>query len=79
MKTTIYILGGLQIVAGIAFASEAASAIHQILAAIAFGFGTVCIGLGGVIAKLEGQPVKSSALPNDTIAVTSKAGGWKSQ
>lgn len=80
MKTIIFVLGGLQIIAGIAFATEAASAIHQILAAIAFGFGTVCLGLGGIISKIENKTtVKTEQLPDGSISVDGKFGGWKKQ
>lgn len=53
MKYLLYIVGSAQIIGGLAFAAEAQSAIHQILAAITFGFGAICFGLGGVIDAIQ--------------------------
>jgi uncharacterized membrane protein len=52
MAAFIFIIGLLQIIGGLLTFFEAASAIHQILAALAFGLGMLCIGLAGVIGRL---------------------------
>lgn len=53
MKLMILALAVLQILAGVLFMAEAKSAIHQILAAVAFGMGTICVGFYVVIDRLD--------------------------
>ncbi len=54
MKQLIYVMGILQIVAAIFVAIGSKSAIHEILATTAFGFGVLSLGFGAVLGKLEG-------------------------
>lgn len=79
MKTILFALGALQIIGGALFAIEAASAIHQILAAVTFGLGTVCLGIAVLVdrvEKLQKQP--SPVTPETVMDITGKkSGGWK--
>ncbi|RCW82023.1 hypothetical protein [Phyllobacterium bourgognense] len=53
MKILIYILGILQILSGIAVMFGPNSAIHEILATTAFGFGVLALGFGAVLGRLD--------------------------
>lgn len=53
MKKLILILGAGQMISGIFFGIEAASAIHQILAYAAFGMGSICLSIGVLIGRVE--------------------------
>jgi len=53
MKKLIIAIGIAQIISGIFFAVEAASAIHQILAYVAFGMGSICAAIGILIGRIE--------------------------
>ena len=80
MKLFILILGILQVLAGVLFAIEAASAIHQILAAVAFGLGVLCMGIAAVIDRLEKlapTPQKSAPDKQGMDLTGTKGGGWK--
>lgn len=52
MAAIIVLVGMLQIVAGVSVAISAASAVHEILGAVLFGMGVMCVALGIVVAKL---------------------------
>ncbi|WP_143747958.1 hypothetical protein [Mesorhizobium temperatum] len=52
MGTLIAIVGVLEILAGLSFFGASKSAIHEILATAAFGFGTVTFALGVIVEKL---------------------------
>jgi len=80
MKTLLYILGAFQMIGGVVFAFEAASAIHQILAAAAFGLGTVCLGLAAIVDRLDRlAPAPKEPTPTKTSMdlTGTKGGGWK--
>lgn len=80
MKTFLYLIGALQMIGGILFAVEAGSAIHQILAAVAFGMGALCLGLAAVVARLEMlAPARQAPEPTKTSMdlTGTKGGGWK--
>ena len=49
---TVRLLGAIQIIGGIAVFMESKSAIHEILGAVSFGLGSVCIALSVVIGQL---------------------------
>lgn len=53
LSNLIIIIGALQILAGILFFANAASAIHEILGSITFGLGLLSVALGVVIQKLS--------------------------
>ena len=53
MAAFILILGLLQMAGGVFAAIFAVSAVHQILAACAFGFGVVAFALAVIIAKID--------------------------
>ncbi|MDL2409958.1 hypothetical protein PY650_30950 [Rhizobium calliandrae] len=53
MAIILKIFGILQIGFAIFVAAVAASAIHEILAALAFGLGCLCLGIAGVIDRLD--------------------------
>jgi len=53
MRVIIALLGTGQIIVGILVYGAAVSAIHEILGAILFGLGTMCVALSVVIGKLE--------------------------
>lgn len=80
MKTFLYIVGALQMIGGVMFAVEAASAIHQILAAAAFGLGSVCLGLAAIVARLERlapAPEKPAPVKSGIDLTGTKGDGWK--
>ncbi|TIS53096.1 MAG: hypothetical protein E5W91_32430 [Mesorhizobium sp.] len=52
MAVLIIIVALLEILAGISVFGAAKSAIHEILATAAFGFGTVTFALGIIVGKL---------------------------
>ena len=52
MAVILYAIGLLQIIAGIAVALSAKSAIHEILGSIAFGMGVLSAGLAAIVSKL---------------------------
>lgn len=52
MAVVLYAIGLLQIVAGIAVALAAKSAIHEILGSIAFGMGVLSVGLAAIVSRL---------------------------
>lgn len=52
MSSSIIIVGALQIIAGMFFFGNAASAIHEILGSITFGLGVLSVALGTVIERL---------------------------
>lgn len=53
MYVIIIILGVLEMIGGLLVLPEVQSAIHQILAVAALGFGGVTLALGIVISKLD--------------------------
>ncbi len=53
MSAFILILGILQMLGGIAVALGAKSAIHEILAACAFGLGAITFALAIIIVKID--------------------------
>lgn len=53
MKTILMIISIVFMFAGMITFLTAESAIHEILAVLAIGFGVVYIGLGGIIAAIE--------------------------
>ncbi|WP_146119531.1 hypothetical protein [Phyllobacterium phragmitis] len=85
MKFLISTLGGLQMLGGIAVLITAASSIHEILGAVAFGLGVICLALGAVIDRLESLLPKSEQKsrkvpPVATIEMpTMNERGWSSQ
>lgn len=54
MFTILVWLGVLQMIGGVIVAFTAKSAMHEIIAVIAFGMGTVALGLSKVVDLLEG-------------------------
>jgi hypothetical protein len=48
-------VGLLQMIGGVLVALAAKSAIHEILGAISFGMGTLAIGVGALISKVQGM------------------------
>ncbi|MXN48815.1 hypothetical protein GR138_26810 [Shinella kummerowiae] len=58
MAALIMILGLLQIAGGVFVVVTAKSAIHEILATAAFGFGVISVALSVIIAKID-DAVKS--------------------
>ena len=67
-------------IGGVMFAVEAGSAIHQILAAVAFGMGALCLGLATVVARLERlapAPEKPAPVKSGMDLTGTKGGGWK--
>jgi hypothetical protein len=53
MRLIIIILGILQMLGGVLAFIGSQSAIHQILGAVSFGLGTICIALVMVIMEIE--------------------------
>lgn len=53
MAAFIIILGALQMLGGVLAFLGSASAIHQILGALAFGMGILSLGLAGIIIRLD--------------------------
>lgn len=53
MAAFILILGLLQMAGGVFVAMVSKSAIHEILGAIAFGFGVLSMALAVIIAKID--------------------------
>lgn len=53
MRLIIIMLGIAQMLGGVFSYLAAASAIHQILGAVSFGLGTICIALVMVIVEIE--------------------------
>jgi|HigsolmetaAR206D_1030411.scaffolds.fasta_scaffold44914_2 hypothetical protein len=58
MNFVIIVLALLQIAAGLLVAAASESAIHQILAAVLFGFGVLTLALFKVITTLEWTATK---------------------
>lgn len=54
MFTILVWLGVLQMIGGAIVAFTAKSAMHEIIAVIAFGMGTMALGLSKVVDLLEG-------------------------
>lgn len=54
MFTILVWLGVLQMIGGVIVAFTAKSAMHEIIAVIAFGMGTMALGLSKVVDLLEG-------------------------
>lgn len=54
MFTILVWLGVLQMIGGLIVAFTAKSAMHEIIAVIAFGMGTMALGLSKVVDLLEG-------------------------
>jgi hypothetical protein len=52
MHVAVGVFGILQIIGGVAVYIEAKSAVHQILGAVSFGMGVVCVGIALVIVEL---------------------------
>lgn len=52
MAGLIFLIGLLQIIGGLLVLLQANSAIHEILAALAFGFGVLSLALSVVISRL---------------------------
>ncbi|NTI41613.1 hypothetical protein [Rhizobium rhizogenes] len=53
MAVVLIILGLLQIGYAVLVQMSAASAIHEILAAVSFGLGCLCLGVSGIIVRLD--------------------------
>nr|WP_314089419.1 hypothetical protein [uncultured Shinella sp.] len=53
MAALIFIVGLLQMAGGVFVALVSKSAIHEILGAVAFGFGVLSMGLAVTIAKID--------------------------
>lgn len=53
MTLILTVLGLLQMAGGVMFYIVAKSAVHEILAAVSFGLGTIAIGIGFMIGLLE--------------------------
>lgn len=81
MKLFLMILGALQMIAGVFIAISAASAIHEILGATAFGLGTIGLGIAILIDRVEriGQPTTSAASDNHMDLTGKKGGSWRAQ
>lgn len=62
LSSVIAILGVLQIAVGLLAYGAAASAIHEILGAILFGAGIICIALAGIIERLDKAVTNSDSL-----------------
>lgn len=61
MHRFLFILGAIQILLALSIFSGAENVMHEIVAALMFGPGTVCLGLGGIIkeqkkSRLEARP-----------------------
>jgi hypothetical protein len=59
MVAFLVCVGGLEMFGGVLAALSAKSAIHEILGAISFGMGTLAIGIGALITKVQGVKVAS--------------------
>lgn len=84
MAVIVFILGLLQMVGGVFFAVMAQSSIHQILAAIVFGFGVLAFALAVIIAKIDDatKGARIAPSPPDNHLVDVKhvpSGGWTRQ
>ncbi|WP_146119584.1 hypothetical protein [Phyllobacterium phragmitis] len=83
MKFLISVLGGLQMLGGIAVLITAASSIHEILGAVSFGLGAICLALGTAIDRLEKllpKTIEDTAIPSGTLELTGTTSrGWSQQ
>ena len=64
MRQLIGILGALQILGGVLVYYVAKSAIHELLAAVAFGMGVLAVGLELIVERLDRQRAIFEALVN---------------
>lgn len=55
MRIFVGVVGALQMIGGVLIYMVAKSAIHEILAAVAFGLGNIGVGIAWMIAKQERQ------------------------
>lgn len=84
MAALILILGLLQMAGGIVVLVTAKSAIHEILATAAFGFGVISFALAVIIAKIDDatkrETVATAPPENQLPDVQSiPTGGWTRQ
>ncbi|WP_353646296.1 hypothetical protein [Mesorhizobium sp. WSM2239] len=52
MHWLVGVFGILQVIGGIAVYIEAKSDVHQILGAVSFGMGVMCVGIALMVAEL---------------------------
>lgn len=78
MSKLLFAFGSIQVLGSFVAFFGSQSAIHEILGAIAFGLGTLALGLAAVINKLDEMkptPQQDAGFQPDKVPV----GGWSGQ